>query len=877
MADLKISGETNPEIGKEIIYSISPVDFGNTISHPTSPISITPVHWEIYVLEKSRWRKTGQNTKTGDTVTYNFNQKSLVREGIKIVVTRGNDYGELQVKTKRAGKPKVTKIDLLDRNYQKITKSLNYMDTIIARAYCNEMEGETVFFTLWEDDAAGSGHDKINEINKINMIPLRQTVKDGEAEVAFNLPLYTQAARIADMQVAKGDKNEGKNHEYYVTVDYYGKMVGESKNVNILNPNYDNPIQRAIEQKYPEKFPPKPKEPHKRPVPAPEKPKKDAFKTPVTERAKTKAADPKGKILSAHFVTLGQQPLKDLQLNVPFYAKIRSQGMKGKTIKLTLFEDDAAFDDPVYEKYVTISSDVSLHQIKIDEKMYEAGGDLFDQQYYIEIRYTSETVNSSVLNLRDDALRTKIETKPSTVGVKKQEQKKQEDNKVCECEAKVRAFIRMLRVGEGASGEVGYTRLFSKKNFTKPPYNKDMSSHPKITIVANGYSSTAAGAYQIMEDTYKGFQGYYMDQNKKWHYSEKLNYIKKYSITSFNQESQDKLCIIILKHNYVQKRSNKFFHDKNGKPIPSRQKFNDAYGDIIKLIIDDNWDKALLISSLCWASLPDAPYGQPSETKQACKLNYEKFLKEELDGKSDLHLKKGFLKEFEYYCCDEEPIKPKIDEVSNGKWHDPVNNPICTIFTQSQTNGIVNYAGKHWGLFGLNARNGTRPHKGLDLFAIPGSSVYACVKAEVTNIIYPATAGYGISLTLKILDKKTFLEHKRNYELKYPQKESKQDSGYNEDGDIYLFYGHLRKVLVKKGDIIEDISKPVALSGTSGVQSGGTCAPHVHFEIRDSQKRRCNPGYYINYKSFDDQSSEEINIQIKTAKNGKINEFNGKN
>lgn len=181
------------------------------------------------------------------------------------------------------------------------------------------------------------------------------------------------------------------------------------------------------------------------------------------------------------------------------------------------------------------------------------------------------------------------------------------------------------------------------------------------------------------------------------------------------------------------------------------------------------------------------------------------------------------------------------------------------------------------GTFGTNARNGTRAHKGLDLFAIPGTSVYACVKAEVIDIAFPATAGYGISIKLKILDKTNFLAHKRNYELKYPNKENKKDAGYNEEGDLYLFYGHLRKVLVKKGDIIDDISKPIALSGVSGVQDSGTCAPHVHFEIRDSQKRRCNPGFYVYYKSFDDQSQAEIDLQIKTAKNGKINEFHGKN
>ncbi|KQT25723.1 hypothetical protein ASG22_03155 [Chryseobacterium sp. Leaf405] len=258
------------------------------------------------------------------------------------------------------------------------------------------------------------------------------------------------ASRIADMQVAKGDKSEGKNHEYYVTVDYYGKIAGESKNINIKNPN-DNPIQRAYELQYPERVPQKPQQPNKRPIPPPVKPKKDTFKAPITAGAKTKAPDPKGKILSTHFVNLAQQPIQYLQMGVPFYAKIRSQGMKGKTVKLNLFEDDT-FDDLVYEQNVTLTSDVCLCKITITDKMREKGGDLYGQQYFIEIEYSAQSVKSSVLNLRDDAILTKLKTAVSTAGVKKQEILKDKESK-CFCnkdftEADVKKFVKLLKGSE---------------------------------------------------------------------------------------------------------------------------------------------------------------------------------------------------------------------------------------------------------------------------------------------------------------------------------------------------------------------------------------------------------------------------------------------
>lgn len=273
MSQLLIIGDKNPEIGKETKYTISLVNFGGLSNNISvfNPISEIP-KWQILVLEHGKWRKTSENTKQGESVSYTFKQSSLSRESIKIVVTKGNDKGELIIKTKKAGQPKILKVDLLDVNYNKVTKPLHYFDTLIAKAQCTDMEGEKLHFTLWEDDALKPGHNKINEINKINPIPISATVKRGKAEARFNMAFYTQASMIANMQLAKGDKSEGKNHEYYVTADYYGKLEA-SNNINIVNPAFENPIQRAYDLKYPDKTPQKPKV-NKRPTPTPPAPRK---------------------------------------------------------------------------------------------------------------------------------------------------------------------------------------------------------------------------------------------------------------------------------------------------------------------------------------------------------------------------------------------------------------------------------------------------------------------------------------------------------------------------------------------------------------------------------------------------------------------------
>lgn len=84
----------------------------------------------------------------------------------------------------------------------------------------------------------------------------------------------------------------------------------------------------------------------------------------------------------------------------------------------------------------------------------------------------------------------------------------------------------------------------------------------------------------------------------------------------------------------------------------------------------------------------------------------------------------------------------------------------------------------------------------------------------------------------------------------------------------------------KKGDIVKS-GDIIAKSGVSGIV-GGTCAPHLHFEIFSignaigkDLKYRINPGFFINFKNFNTMSEEERNLQQDTAKAGKILNFKG--
>lgn len=210
-------------------------------------------------------------------------------------------------------------------------------------------------------------------------------------------------------------------------------------------------------------------------------------------------------------------------------------------------------------------------------------------------------------------------------------------------EAMIRAFMRLIKEFEGVPGEKGYTSLFNHVPFT------DMSTHPEKPIYwytkANGEKvhSTAAGAYQIMKETWWDYNGWVVENHKKTEKRyEKRNFVKKYGIKDFSAKSQDEFCIALLIHARPPKGEQKGLIDDllNGYVIRAIESY----------------------ASFTWASFTPGRFTNQGPTKHAktkqdkrdaihnarmkqLKL-YDKFLAEELAGTTDLHLEAGFLKKF---------------------------------------------------------------------------------------------------------------------------------------------------------------------------------------------------------------------------------------
>lgn len=192
-------------------------------------------------------------------------------------------------------------------------------------------------------------------------------------------------------------------------------------------------------------------------------------------------------------------------------------------------------------------------------------------------------------------------------------------------EARVRAFMMMIRACEGTAGEKGYEILFGGQNFVKD-YRRNFSDHPRIPRPFGNTTSTAAGAYQIRKDTWDDSLG------------ERLK--KQYKIDDFSPSAQDIFCLALLKDK----------HHALEYIIKGDLKGAICGYDLVTVNIKVNRQPVtktgLFKCNLEWASLPGSPYNQNPKPYSVAEKYYEEFLEKELEGQSDLAIKIGFINDF---------------------------------------------------------------------------------------------------------------------------------------------------------------------------------------------------------------------------------------
>jgi muramidase (phage lysozyme) len=136
----------------------------------------------------------------------------------------------------------------------------------------------------------------------------------------------------------------------------------------------------------------------------------------------------------------------------------------------------------------------------------------------------------------------------------------------------VRAFLHMIRVGEGTADPAGYKRHFGGSHFDS------FADHPRKAITAglgkNKYTSTAAGAFQFLERTWD-------------------NLVNQYGFEDFSPTNQDIAAVAL---------------------IDGRRALQD--------VLSGRFKSAVEKCAREWASLPGSPYGQPVKTFAQAEKTY---------------------------------------------------------------------------------------------------------------------------------------------------------------------------------------------------------------------------------------------------------------
>ncbi len=202
------------------------------------------------------------------------------------------------------------------------------------------------------------------------------------------------------------------------------------------------------------------------------------------------------------------------------------------------------------------------------------------------------------------------------------------------------------------------------------------------------------------------------------------------------------------------------------------------------------------------------------------------------------------------------PVTTKEEKVLE---HTPVKNPQITYYT-FYGEGYPNRS-----KFGMTRKGGARVHQGIDMFALPGTDIYAILDGTITEVGVDE-GGYGLYIYLEVnpdelkeVKRENYIPIENTGEMLYGE-----NYDFNENRIRYARYCHLSEINVKTGDKV----KAGQILGKTGVtgNADGTKAPHLHFEIAFELKgkgleNRINPEIYLKVRSYDELTSEEKEAQ----------------
>ncbi|WP_267403914.1 MULTISPECIES: N-acetylmuramoyl-L-alanine amidase [unclassified Chryseobacterium] len=233
----QIKGPTEVRLGEKVFYEVS------RIYDLADKSKVETTRWKLYVLDEhtTSWRelkpKYNDSAKLGYRVPLQITNQMLVG---KILMMEAYIYEPerrsppgLMIKLLPGTDKKITRVDLfkIDNTPIKEDTILKYNQSIKVKVYTQNMLGEKMKLSLYEDDVNGGGHNKRNEQNKVAEITKKLNEK---GFLWHEFKLNPNFAKIANAMM---DGSQDKLHEYYVVVEA-AEHTSVSKNVEVENPDY---------------------------------------------------------------------------------------------------------------------------------------------------------------------------------------------------------------------------------------------------------------------------------------------------------------------------------------------------------------------------------------------------------------------------------------------------------------------------------------------------------------------------------------------------------------------------------------------------------------------------------------------------------------
>ncbi|MCW3161429.1 glucosaminidase domain-containing protein [Chryseobacterium oryctis] len=225
----KISGNSAPKVGEKTVYTVTEW-YPGTPKEKRNPALVT---WELF-KKRSNGQFTTTNIKKKGDGSFTFGEvadRHSYRLEAYLYEPEGSGATTININPQQAEIPKINKVEL---HYVDDSKgnTFSYREKLVAKAHTVSLAGKDLVFTLWEDDAKGSGHNSKN----LFVDSKKGTVgNNGLAQVEFVL---TKAL----MQKAMQGETDAKELEFYVTVEYYRDKKHATDNIDVKNPDYKPPV-----------------------------------------------------------------------------------------------------------------------------------------------------------------------------------------------------------------------------------------------------------------------------------------------------------------------------------------------------------------------------------------------------------------------------------------------------------------------------------------------------------------------------------------------------------------------------------------------------------------------------------------------------------